>query len=837
MFKKAIFQLHWFLGIAAGLVLAVMGVSGAAYTFQDEILDLLNPHLTVDAGGAPPLPLGELLARAEAQQGTAVTGIWQKTDAEAPTWLFFAPRAGESRGASRYANRYTGELLAERRGTAFFALMLKVHRYLALDAVGKQITAASTLGLVYLCLSGLYLRWPRRGAHWRAWLALNPSRKGRAFLWDLHAVAGTWCLAIYLLVAVTGLYWSYDWYREGLTRLLDDAPVEGSSVPEPTGTGPARVDMEAVRRGLEAAAGPGLGLYSLRLPERAGEPLTVFVLDRDADHPRAFDELTLDPVSGALLHHDRYADKSFGARLLASVYALHVGEYFGLPGRVLIMLASLGMPLFFVTGWLLYLDRRRKRWAADAARGEPAPAVAGEDAWLVGFASQSGFAEQLAWQAARQLRAAGLAAEVLPVARIDAPRLQTASHALFVASTFGDGDAPDSARGFERGVLAQRLDLAHLHYAVLALGDRQYARYCAFAQRLDGWLGSSGARSLFDPVEVDNGDALALDRWQRQLADLTGAQPLQHAEEPYLAWRLAARECLNPGSQGRPTYRVALRAETPVAWSAGDILEVLPRHGEARVRDWLQRHGIDGSTWINVGELAQPLHEALATRQLPDRQVHLVGLHPQGLYDALVPLGSREYSIASLPADGVLELIVRQEQGPDGWPGLGSGWLTLHAPLEGRVLARVRRNSGFHPPEDDRPLVLIGNGTGLAGLRSLLKARIAEGHTRNWLIFGERNAAHDFYCREELRGWQRDGGLARLDLAFSRDQAERVYVQHRLRDAADDLRHWLADGAALYVCGSLAGMAEEVDRTLVELLGAAAVDRLSETGRYRRDVY
>ena len=104
-------------------------------------------------------------------------------------------------------------------------------------------------------------------------------------------------------------------------------------------------------------------------------------------------------------------------------------------------------------------------------------------------------------------------------------------------------------------------------------------------------------------------------------------------------------------------------------------------------------------------------------------------------------------------------------------------------------------------------------------------------------MFGERNIEHDFYCREELQGWLANGDLARLDLAFSRDQAHKIYVQDRLREAADELRHWLAQGAAIYICGSLQGMASGVDQVLVEVLGSEAVEQLIEQGRYRRDVY
>ncbi len=149
----------------------------------------------------------------------------------------------------------------------------------------------------------------------------------------------------------------------------------------------------------------------------------------------------------------------------------------------------------------------------------------------------------------------------------------------------------------------------------------------------------------------------------------------------------------------------------------------------------------------------------------------------------------------------------------------------------------MRVNRSFHVPETTRPLILIGSGTGLAGLRAHLKARAAAGLRWNWLVFGERTAAHDYFHRAELEAWQASGLLDRLDLAFSRDQAERIYVQHRLRESADILRRWMANGAAIYVCGSLEGMSREVHAALVEILGVAALEHLTDEGRYRRDVY
>ena len=119
----------------------------------------------------------------------------------------------------------------------------------------------------------------------------------------------------------------------------------------------------------------------------------------------------------------------------------------------------------------------------------------------------------------------------------------------------------------------------------------------------------------------------------------------------------------------------------------------------------------------------------------------------------------------------------------------------------------------------------------------MLKARIADGQQRHWLLFGERNREHDYLCRDELEDWLISGDIERLDLAFSRDQAEKIYVQDRLRESAGLLKQWLDDGAVIYICGSLQGMASGVDQVLNEVLGVEAVERLIEQGRYRRDVY
>jgi len=479
--------------------------------------------------------------------------------------------------------------------------------------------------------------------------------------------------------------------------------------------------------------------------------------------------------------------------------------------------------------WRQALRRRAARRAAQALAAGTGAGV------LVVHASQTGFAEELATATARLLGEAGFRVTLKSLAEVTASDLAGAGRALFVASTTGEGDAPDAARRFIRDVMSGEPALHGLGYGVLALGDSSYARFCAFGRMLDAWLVHHGATPLFDRVEVDDGDPAALRHWQAHVGVLAGVTDAPDWTRPrYGRWRLAQRRRLNPGGPGDAAFHIRLEPLDAATWQAGDILEVGPRNAPAEVAALLARLELDPSAPV-IAEEGATLGEVLSWRRLPHDAAPATAA--QALVDALPALPHREYSISSLPADGGIELLVRAMRRADGKPGLGSGWLTVHAPEGAEIAARVRTNRAFHAPPDDRPLILVGNGTGLAGLRAHLKARAAAGRHRNWLVFGERTAAHDYFHRDEIEAWRADGVLQRLDLAFSRDQDRKVYVQHRLMEAADALRAWVAEGAAIYVCGSLEGMSGEVHATLTAVLGAETLERLTDGGLYRRDVY
>lgn len=462
--------------------------------------------------------------------------------------------------------------------------------------------------------------------------------------------------------------------------------------------------------------------------------------------------------------------------------------------------------------------------------------AAGQAPTLLVWASQTGFAQQLCERSAEVLRAAGVPVRVRGLHQVDAALLQQTTRVLLIASTTGEGDPPDHTLPFLRRVMPQDMALPQLHYGVLALGDRSYGHFCAFGHQLDAWLRQHGAHPLFDTVEVDNADPAALRHWQQLLGQLGGnaTELPDWAPAQYQPWQLQSRRQENPGSPDAATWRVSLVPADGVlpAWQAGDVAEIGPQHSPVEVDAWLATHARDGAAMVE----GQPLRDWLARSHLPVLP-DAVPADDTALVATLKPLPHREYSIASMPGEGHVLLLLRRLLRPDGTPGLGSGWLCDHAALGGRINLRFRGNPNFHAPAPDAPLILIGNGTGIAGLRAHLRARVDLGAGRNWLLFGERTAAHDFYFKEDLQRWQRDGMIARLDTVFSRDGGEHRYVQDRLLAQLDTLRQWVRDGATILVCGSLQGMAPAVDAVIEQALGREGKEALIVAGRYRRDVY
>lgn len=493
--------------------------------------------------------------------------------------------------------------------------------------------------------------------------------------------------------------------------------------------------------------------------------------------------------------------------------------------------ASLLIFSYLIFCWLCWRNYQRKQNISSPSNIDSSECI------LIGYASQTGNALRIAQQTAAQLEQAGKSVQIRSLNQITPTHLTQISTALFIVSTYGEGEAPDNGSRFVARTLSSLAQnaLQHLQIGLLGLGDSSYQHFCGFAHQLHNEFHRRGAHFLTDIIEVDGLDESALRHWQYYLGQISGNSHFSDWSQPvYSDWKLIARECVNHGSPGAPAFHLKLQpipAGIPAGhWQAGDIAEIGPCNPNEKIRDFLQR----------LGRTSIP-ETILATRDLDtgdEKLNEIKNLSDQALLGALPELPHREYSIASVPAEGALDLLIRQVQINQHQLGIGSGWLTEYAELNSLIRLRIRSNPHFHSPPAHQALILIGNGTGIAGLRAHI-ANPARRTAKHWLFFGERSAAADQFFRADIQHWQHTGLLARVDNVFSRDAISNAprYVQDLLLPNAQEIQRWVNEGAAIFVCGSLKGMAQAVDDALAQILGAERLEILADEQRYCRDVY
>lgn len=806
--QRISFRVHQWLGLASAAVLLVVGLTGALLALEDPITSLW-PAPKVAVTGAVLSP--PQLVPALALPGKTLSRIYLEDDPALPgRALYFVDNSQELYW--RAFNPYTGQILGPRPAVSgFFAEVMAIHRWLLLPrSAGSVITGSAALCAIVLLIAGLIRRAPDRIGRLKDWLAWKKGAKGRHALWQFHALLGTWFFIPLLIMALTGPYFAFDWYRQGVTSLLASQSVAKAPASETKG-----LNLEAAWQGYLKVRPDG-HYARWQMPRGPKGALVVRYLEADAPHHHAYSFVSLDAASGKVLAHKRYSELRGGDALLANLYALHTGLYFGLPGHIIWSLAALAFGSFAVTGVWLFVVRRAR----------PKNNQAGAADTLIAYASQSGTAAACSERLKRWLDGQGVNSHLATLATLEPAQLTQYRQVLLLAATYGEGQAPDAVLGFQQRLSQGGVSLHGLDVAVLAFGDRQYQHFCAFGHWLAAQLTELGASLLLPVTEVDRGAPGAIDAWHHNLAGRLALEAAETVDDWQEAMVMANR-CLNPGSQ-RPVHDLHLAVDG--AYQAGDLLEVLPQREESWARAQLASIGLDPAALVLVDNQLLPLWQAIALRR---EFAPLTGLGAQDYIDQLTPLRPRTYSVAS--DQGPIRLMVREQRLAGGGSGLASGLLASCRPGQS-LKVRLRHHGSFHLPSDDKPLILLGAGTGLAPYLGFLEARQRLGHQAPlWLIFGERHAQQDDYYRAELAAFEELGLISQLDKAWSRDQGQ--YVQHCLAEQSDLLERYLAGGAHLYLCGAVDGIGKGVMALLGEQLGEGAMAALQRQGRLHRDLY
>lgn len=526
------------------------------------------------------------------------------------------------------------------------------------------------------------------------------------------------------------------------------------------------------------------------------------------------------------------------------------------------------------------------------------------------YATESGNSETLALKAKKAAQKHGLDAKVFDMADADLATVSKAKNLLVFASTHGEGDPPARSADFYQALMSDAAPrLEGVRFAVLALGDTAYAQFCEVGKRIDARLEALGGVRTADRADCDLDFAKIASDWtDKTLAkfapeDTTSAtvvhvdfkggaavsedddEPAYTAESPLEA-EIGALINLNGTGSTRETWHVEFTFDDPrFLYTPGDAIGVLPENDPELVDQLLKAAGLASDAALllkikkgyDVTTLSKPLVENYAKltgrsdvkalldgdayakfsfdRQLVDLfETYPEKLTPEQLLSLLRPLPGRLYSVASSlkahPGEAHLTVgAVRWDSHGKKRKGVASTYLADRCKVGGNARIYVKPNRHFRLPADGKtPIVMIGAGTGIAPYRGFIEERAETGASgKSWLIFGERNFTNDFLYQLEWQDHLASGALSTIDVAFSRDQPEKIYVQHRLWEKREQLKSWLADGAHLYVCGDEKGMAKDVDATLLKIFtesakgdeeaGCAKLKELTKAGRYQRDVY
>jgi sulfite reductase (NADPH) flavoprotein alpha-component len=518
------------------------------------------------------------------------------------------------------------------------------------------------------------------------------------------------------------------------------------------------------------------------------------------------------------------------------------------------------------------------------------------------YGTETGNSKKIASQLQAFLKKNKISAKVFDASQYPLEKIEQEELLLIVMSTQGEGEPPQSAAKFFNALHDRNFNLQNTKFAVFGLGDTSYPLFCQAAADVDGQLEKLGAKRILELQKTDVDFAATSQKWIENIANIlvTEGNGLKSILQENSSNRLKSviqenglksvlqktysgiikhKVVLNDRGSNKETYHIEIANNEKVTYSAGDALGIYPKNDTKSIEKVLQF--FDTNAIKNLSEITEILAtksirnlgkktiSALATLfeiTISEEKIDLIefltkyksnsnnkqNIDIQQVIALLNPITPRLYSISSAPDahENEVHLTVglhKFKVNDTEKIGLASDFLANY-PKNTQLDFYIHKNPIFKLPAEDKDIIMIGAGTGIAPFRSFLFQRDAENASgKNWLIFGEQHFALDFYYQTEIQEFLSTGVLTKLDTAFSRDTKEKIYVQHRLKQQANTLYEWLENGAYLYICGQKNPMSIDVENTIIEIIAEKskvsiekATEKLAEIeaeGRYLKDVY
>ncbi|HEX7902251.1 MAG TPA: flavodoxin domain-containing protein [Chitinophagaceae bacterium] len=512
------------------------------------------------------------------------------------------------------------------------------------------------------------------------------------------------------------------------------------------------------------------------------------------------------------------------------------------------------------------------------------------------FGTETGNSKRLATHLAAIAKKKGVNAKLIGLDQYRFTDLPKEEYFFVVISTQGEGEPPIPAKKFYDHIHQTELTLPGLKYSVLALGDTSYPMYCKTGEDVDAQLHKFGARRLVPLQKCDVDYEEDAEQWFEQvlkkLEEQQSPKATEEIKQPavkkatgkkYYNGTILTNINLNDRGSNKQTYHIEIGTDEAIAYEPGDTIGIIPRNREDMVAKIISFTGVDGQTVVETTKVTAPVSELLAQhlnicylltstikkyaaiiqQEIPDIRMDLVDLlriYPTKdavqfieVIKILMPIAPRLYSVASSPAahgPNEVHITVARDRflaQDEQRYGLCSEFLG-DQPVNSAITFYVHKDKHFKLPAADKDVIMIGPGTGVAPFRSFLSERDATGaNGRNWFFFGEQHFTSDFLYQTEMQNFVDTGVLTKLNLAFSRDQEQKIYVQHRMMEKAAELYEWINKGASIFISGTKDPMSKDVEHTLLEIIEAQGkkttdeaknyIEQLKKEGRLEKDVY